>query len=562
MPDFAVTRLAIDGILESYRSYAGEFQRLTRRCLGHFASQNWPGMQADVEARLLVYPKWVAQAVVKLGQLSQWQPIPPDALRRRFAAAVELFPDAEIALTFYNSVIRRLLGTSGVDDTSEFLDLRPPEWIEGPGLLDQPFDGIGGFRAALGRTLDALGLTLADRERDFARVTKHVVERVPAVAGGGQLAAVASPFVRNRRAFLVARLRTGAGDTPFLLALSHGANGLEAEAVVLTADQASIVFSFARSYFQVDLDAPRPTVSFLHSLLPSKRIDELYTVLGYHRHGKREFYQALHRLLRDPDVRFEPIDGVPGLVMIVFLLKPMGAVFKVIRDRSAPPKQVTRKSVMARYQFVFLQDHGGRLADTQEFEGLALPKQAFEPSVQAELTAHARDTIRDQGDLWVFSHLYTERRMTPLDVYLRQAPPEAGRAAVLDFGQSIKDLAGMNVFPGDMLTKNFGVTRHGRVVFYDYDEISRLTDCNFRTIPAARSYEDEIAAEPWFLVREGDVFPEEFERFIGFPNPLHQPFRQAHGDLFTAEYWARIRAEVAGGAISEPAPFGPDCLLP
>ena len=114
--------------------------------------------------------------------------------------------------------------------------------------------------------------------------------------------------------------------------------------------------------------------------------------------------------------------------------------------------------------------------------------------------------------------------MTPLDIYLQQATPEEANQAIIDYGQAIKDLAVTNIFTGDMLLKNFGVTRHGRLVFYDYDELRPLTDCNFRKFPQAMSYEDELAAEPWFHIGEDDVFPEEFLRFMGLPNNVKETF--------------------------------------
>ena len=247
--------------------------------------------------------------------------------------------------------------------------------------------------------------------------------------------------------------------------------------------------------------------------------------------------------------------------MLAFLFKPMNAVFKVIRDRPVPPKQVSRREVIDKYQFVFLTEHGGRLADTQEFAGLSLPDRAFTDSVRAELVADAQETAQVVGDHWVFSHLYTERRMTPLDVYLRSAPVADARAAVIDFGRAIKDLAGINIFPGDMLPKNFGVSRHGRVIFYDYDEICPLTDCTFRVIPEARTFDDEMASEPWFSVRESDVFPEEFEPFLRFRDPLHDTFRDHHQELFTASYWNEAQSRVRGGEVIEPAPYSPERLL-
>ena len=85
----------------------------------------------------------------------------------------------------------------------------------------------------------------------------------------------------------------------------------------------------------------------------------------------------------------------------------------------------------------------------------------------------------------VIQHVYIERRMIPLNIYLQEAGPEQMAHAVVEYGNAIKDLVSANIFPGDMLWKNFGVTRHGKVVFYDYDEIEYITDCNFRRVPAA-----------------------------------------------------------------------------
>ncbi|MEZ4588814.1 MAG: isocitrate dehydrogenase kinase/phosphatase AceK regulatory subunit [Gemmatimonadales bacterium] len=408
--------------------------------------------------------------------------------------------------------------------------------------------------------MGALGtLWPADRWLDTARDAGLTLDRlqatVPELAGGGTLAFLPTPFVRGRRAFLVGRLEAGARSVPLILAIMHRERRLAVDAVVTDPDEASMVFGFTRTYFHAALPAPRRAVAFLHSILPNKRIDELYVALGHHKHGKREFYQELVRTLRTPGVRFEPAAGAKGLVMTVFALPRMNVVFKVIKDRADPPKNVTRREVQEKYRFVFSREYGGRLADTQEFEDLALPRSAFGPELAEELLRVASETVRARGDQLVIAHAYTERQMRPLDLYLRDAGPEAARAAVLDFGTALKELAGINVFPGVMLAKNFGVTRHGRVVFYDYDEIGPLDGLRFRKIPEAKTLEDEMSAEPWFSVGEHDVFPEEFERFLRFPEPLHAEFLRCHGDLFTAAFWEATRARVESEGIREPAPY-------
>jgi isocitrate dehydrogenase kinase/phosphatase len=519
-------------------------------------------MEQATTARLLLYPASSAELVVQLGRLIHLQDLPWALIRRRYGAAIRSRTDQEIAATFYNSTIRRLRGTIGVDEEEEFLDLATPELAAREGLAGAALTGPHDLAAALDQALGSIGWRRwRDREGDARRIADRLAATIPEIQRGGRLEWLPTAFVRRQRAFLVGHLETEGGTTPFAISLVRGPEGITANAVVTGADDVSVVFGFTRSYFHVGLEAPRPVVGYLASLLPTKRLDELYTVIGYHRHGKREFYQALHQALADPAAKFEPIEGVPGLVMLAFVLRPLNAVFKVIRDRSAPPKQISRKEVMAKYEFVFRHEHGGRLADTQEFTGLSIPRSSFVPDVIAEIEQEAKEAARTVGDRVVFQHLYTERRMTPLDVYLRKATPEAARAAVIDFGRAIKDLAGLNLFPGDLLPKNFGVTRHGRIVFYDYDEISTLTDCRFRAIPAASRYEDEIAAEPWYSVGSADMFPEEWERFIRFPERLHAEFLQHHADLFQADYWDQMRRRMAAGALVDPPPFRPEHLL-
>jgi isocitrate dehydrogenase kinase/phosphatase len=555
-------RQTVELILDALGRYRREFTELTRAVHRHFEAGDWEAMERATAARLLLYPSAVGEVGVQLGRLSHLHTLSWPVIRRRYQAAIAAMPDQEIAATFYNSTIRRLHGTEGVDEANEFLDLSPPSLPASDGLRSAAVASIKELAGMLDQALASLGWQRwRNRTGDAERVAGRLEGRVPALGGGARFDWLPTAFVRRQRAFLVGSFTTGAGRTPIAIGMARGLEGIVATAVVIGADDVSIVFGFSRSYFHVDVEAPRSVVGYLASLLPSKRLDELYSVIGYHRHGKREFYQALHHTLADPEVMFEPIEGVPGLVMLAFVLKPLNVVFKVIRDRSAPPKQITRKEVMAKYEFVFRHEHGGRLADTQEYTGLAVRKSAFAPKLLEEISREAREAIVVNGDRVVLRHAYTERRMTPLDVHLREAPPEAARAAVIDLGRAIKDLAGLNLFPGDLLPKNFGVTRHGRIIFYDYDEISSLIDCNFRAIPVASSYEDEVAAEPWFSVGPADVFPEEWERFIRFPEPLHAEFRRHHADLFTAEYWNGVRSRVESGGVIDPPPYGPSDVL-
>jgi isocitrate dehydrogenase kinase/phosphatase len=228
----------------------------------------------------------------------------------------------------------------------------------------------------------------------------------------------------------------------------------------------------------------------------------------------------------------------------------------LIKDKFDYPKTSTRDDVMACYKLVFNHDRAGRLIDAQEFEHLAFPRDRFQPELLAELLEVAGNTVSLNGDGMVsISHLYTERQITPLNLYLAENEGEAVRNAALDYGQAIKDLAATNIFPGDLFLKNFGVTRHGRVIFYDYDELLLVTDCRFRRIPPPRSWEDEISDQPWFTIRPNDVFPEQFVSFIGLPPDLKQAFIAKHSDLFEASYWRDLKAQHNAGIVPEIFPY-------
>jgi isocitrate dehydrogenase kinase/phosphatase len=327
------------------------------------------------------------------------------------------------------------------------------------------------------------------------------------------------------------------------------------DAVLTSADEASIVFGFAWSYFSVDAPRPAATVAFLKEIMPLKRIDELYTAIGYNKHGKTELYRTLaHHLLR-PDARFEDAEGTKGLVMAVFTLPSFNIVLKMIKDVIGAPKRTTRQQVMDQYHRVFLLDRVGRLADAQLFQGLEFRRRCFSDALLAELLRVAPSAVRVDGDRVVLQHIYTERRVRPLNLYVEEVDESAAVAAILDYGQAIKDLAVANIFPGDLLLKNFGVSRHGRVIFYDYDELAMLAECRFRRLPVATSLDDELSAEPWFSVAEHDVFPEEFAPFLVPEGHLRDAFLAAHGDLLDPDWWRAVQEGNKAGEMIDTFPY-------
>jgi isocitrate dehydrogenase kinase/phosphatase len=381
------------------------------------------------------------------------------------------------------------------------------------------------------------------------------IRRALGSSGPVQLDMVRSVFYRNKGAYLVGRIRAGHEIVPLVLPLLHAERGIVVDAVLMTSDEASVVFGFSWTYFRVRAPRPRALVNFLASIMPLKQINELYTAIGYNKHGKTELYRGLLRHLEDPTARFALVEGDEGMVMAVFTLPSFNVVFKIIKDSFGAPKNTTRRAVMEKYQFVFVRDRVGRLADAQEFEHLEFPRRCFPDELVNYLLEVAGSTVRVEAERVIVRHLYTERRVTPLNLFLRDADEEAARDAVIDYGNAIKDLAAADIFTGDMLSKNFGVTRNGRVICYDYDELCLLSECRFRHLPQPVSVEEEFAAEPWFYVGEQDVFPEEFKPFLVPPGRVRDAFLEVHGDLLEVPFWQDVQRRLVDGEVVDVFPY-------
>jgi isocitrate dehydrogenase kinase/phosphatase len=555
---------AAAAIHDAFAAYQERFHAITARAGERFTARDWKGSQEDATARLDLYREHVDATLAALPALlgdSLEHPATWMALKGEYAALVAERADCEIAETFYNSLTRRVFATVGVEPRIEFTagEAQVPPCDEGAPV----FRTVRGRRvdaALVRRVLEGVAWRLPWRALDATCERAAAVLREDLALDGGaghvEVDLVCAPFFRNKGAYLVGRMRCGGAVTPLVLALLAGPEGVEVDAVLTTEDEASIVFGFSWSYFRVEAPRPRALVEFLHSIMPRKRIDELYTAIGYNKHGKTELYRLLVRHMGETDARFEFAEGDEGLVMAVFALPSLSLVFKIIKDTFGQPKTTTRAAVKAKYHLVFSRDRAGRLADAQEFEHLEFARRCFPPALLEYLQRTCAGSVYVEGDQVVIEHCYTERRVTPLNVALRRADERAARAAILDYGRAIKDLAGANIFTGDMLLKNFGVTRHGRVIFYDYDELALLTECSFRRIPPPTSLQDEMAAEPWFYVGEHDVFPEEFAAFLVPRGPLREVFLAHHADLLDAEFWQGMQRRLAAGEIPDVFPYG------
>jgi isocitrate dehydrogenase kinase/phosphatase len=415
----------------------------------------------------------------------------------------------------------------------------------------------------LRQVIEALELESAweDLERDLSaavRAFDAVLPQPLEFTESVQFQVLSSLFFRNKGAYLVGRIVFSGAEqqTNFAVPILKNRKGeLFLDAVLMRPEELSTLFSLARAYFLVDMEVPSAFVAFLRSIFPNKPSAELYVALGLQKQGKTLLYRMLFEHLKHSNDRFIVAPGIRGMVMLVFTLPSFPYVFKLIRDRFDPPKVTDHRKVREQYHRVKYMDRVGRLADTLEYSDVALPLDRFDPSLLAELEAHAASLVSRDGDRLVIKHLYVERRMTPLDIYLRQADTAKTAAALFEYGQAIRELAVANIFPGDLLPKNFGVTRTGRVVFYDYDEIAPLQECVFRALPVARDDDEVMASEPWFAVGPRDIFPEEFPRFILAQDAHRDISTTLHGDLFKPEFWKHKQEQHEAGVEDDLFPY-------
>ena len=556
---------AAKSIFAAFNNYNNNFRRINQRAKQRFESRDWRGLEKDLGERIELYTKSVTRSVAalekSLGDFAQdrafWS-----ALKKYFGERVNDVPDGEFSKTYFNSICRRVFHTVGIDPEIEFVTLR----LE----AEEHHRHLAKYKRYINWTevRELIEQLLADFEfsakyRDKACDVSFVEDEIARYAGENGLDVaeilrvdfLQPVFFQSSRAYLVGQIFWRETSAPLIIALKHDSKGIAVDAVLMTESEVSVLFGFTRSYFFVDVEPVEGAIYFLRSLLPNKALDELYTSLGRVRQGKTERYRALTRQLKRGSDQFIHAAGERGLVMLVFTLPSYDLVFKVIRDNFGYPKNVSRNEVLEKYQFVFKHDRAGRLIDTQEFRQIEFPKDKFAPELLDELLDETKQTVRIEGQHVVLDHIYVERRITPLNIYIAEQAREKVELAVLDYGQAIKDLAQTNIFPGDLLLKNFGVTRHGRVIFYDYDELTLVTECNFRDMPEPSFEEDDMRQDEWFYVGEDDVFPEQFLRFLAMDEQLKALFLEVHADLLTADYWRDIKKQHMENKVLEVVPY-------
>ena len=562
-----IAKAILDGFDERYRA----FRETAAAAQGRFERAEWDAVRAASRERIDLYDQRVSEVVRAIGARFPGARVDESLWPRIKQSYIALLYDhrqPECAETFFNSVACRVLDRTYY--RNEYLFWRPavsPEYVDG----ELPtyrcyYPAADGFRHTLRAIIEDLGLRLPfeDLRRDLRCVVRTLhedfdptIERQP----NFHVQVLSSLFYRNTSAYLVGRVVNGHDLHPFAVAIRHIETGgaLRLDALLLTAAQVGRLFNVSRAYFTVDMEVPWATVRFLRTLMPTHSVAELYTAVGLQKQGKTQFYRDLQEHLKHSTDRFVIAPGVRGLVMMVFTLPSFPYVFKVMRDVFKPPKQTTHADVRAKYQLVKHHDRVGRMADTLEFSSVAFPVARLGEECLAELEAECGSQVERDGDRVVIGHLYIERRMIPLDLFLRDADDGQARRAIGEFGAAIRELAEADVFPGDILCKNFGVTRSGRVVFYDYDEIASLGELTFRRMPAAASHAEEVSAEPWFYVGPNDAFPEEWPTFMFANARDREHFVRTQPDLVDPAWWSARQEDVRRGHTADILPY-PDQL--
>ena len=556
-------------MLEGFNRHYTLFREASAGAQRRFELADWHGQQRAQRERIEFYDKRVDEAAERLQREYQASTLPKDVwqqVKLHYIGLLTNLSQPELAETFFNSVTTKILHRSYFHN--DFIFVRPAvstEYIEN----DEPAS-LPTYRAYY-PTKDTLRDTwlrivenfqLQCEFEDPGRDVDHVMNAVAAQLGdfrmrtNFQLQVLSSMFFRNKGAYIVGKIINGFDEMPFALPVLHGPQSrLVIDAALFGEDDLLLVFSFARAYFMVNMEVPSAYVQFLRSMMPSKPRSEIYSAIGLQKQGKNLFYRDFLAHLRHSSDRFRIAPGIKGMVMLVFDLPSFPYVFKVIKDFYPPQKDTTRDIIKRKYLLVKQHDRVGRMADTLEYSNVAFPRARFEDELVAELKHFCPSLIEEDGDALVIRHVYIERRMIPLNIYLREATPAQIEHAVIEYGNAIKDLVRANIFPGDMLWKNFGVTRHGKVVFYDYDEIEYLTDCNFRKVPTPRNEEEEMSAEVWYTVGPKDVFPETFEPFLLGSPAVREVFMKHHADLLDAAFWHGHKERILAGYVHDVFPY-------
>ena len=588
---YDIAKAMMDGFNRHYQLFRTESARAKHR----FETADWHGQQRAQRDRIEFYDLRVRECSNRLEHEFKAGEQPMDIwqqIKLHYIGLLVNHHQPELAETFFNSVTTKILHRSYFQN--DFIFVRPAvstEYIENGESEARPtyrcyYPTRDTMTAVLVQMVNDFDLrnTFVNLQQDASLVQAAMAERLgdAKLRANFQIQVLTSLFFRNKGAYIVGKLINGFNEFPFALPVLPNKSGQVAiDAALFGEDDLLMLFSFARAYFMVDMEIPSAYVLFLRSMMPRKPRNEIYNALGLAKQGKTLFYRDfLHHLSHSSD-QFRIAPGIKGMVMLVFDLPSFPYVFKVIKDYYPPQKETTREQIKGKYLLVKQHDRVGRMADTLEYSEVGFPRDRFNDELIAEIKQFAPSQLevvdRDgDGRLEVIiKHVYIERRMIPLNIYLQEAfdaggagpNPAEGAAArahgqiergVIEYGNAIKDLVAANIFPGDMLWKNFGITRNGKVVFYDYDEIEYITDCNFRRVPIPRNEEEEMSGEIWYSVGPKDVFPETFAPFLLGNPAVREVFMKHHADLLDTVFWQSHKERIQQGYVYDVFPYEQD----
>jgi isocitrate dehydrogenase kinase/phosphatase len=553
-------------IRQGFKRHYSLFHNSTEQAKTYFEQGNWEGLQHISEQRISFYDMRIGETLKRLRKqlsIKSYDEKLWSEVRGLYAQYLAFHPQAELAETYYNSVFSNLFHRRYFNNDNIFIESalskRLPAQKES--VYNSYFPSIKGLKNTIADIINELNFDL-----DFVNLDSNIKQLIIAFQKQSdhsefethqlRFDILNSIFYRNKAAYVVGRVVSPHGFQPFVIPILSNRQGLLfLDALITDADQLAIIFSFTRAYFFVDAQVPSALVTFLRELIPNKTLAELYSSIGLHKQGKNEFYRELLNHMQSNDEQFMVSPGIKGMVMTVFSLPNFPYVFKVIKDKFGGTKTLSREGVKERYRLVKRHDRVGRMADTLEYSRVALPINRFSKELLEELQQTAASLLEFEGEQIIIKHLYAQRKMIPLNLYLDTAEPEDIEAAINDYGHALKEMVSANIFPGDMLLKNFGLTRHNRVVFYDYDEVQYLLDMNFRKIPEATTAEQEMASEPWYHVGPNDVFPEEFITFLSTDPKIRQMFKRMHPELFDVSYWNEKQDSLRRGEIDDVFPY-------
>ncbi|MEY4653724.1 MAG: hypothetical protein RI884_2305 [Pseudomonadota bacterium] len=575
---YDIAKAMMDGFNRHYRLFRTESARAKHR----FETADWHGQQRAQRERIEFYDLRVKEASVRLEKEFRAHEQPMEVWQQVKLHYIGLLIDhhqPELAETFFNSVTTKILHRTYFHN--DFIFVRPAvstEYIENEEPAAKPtyrayYPGRDTLHETMVRIIENFQLQrpFQDLPRDARRVVQAFGARLAQMTlrANFQVQVLSSLFYRNKGAYVVGKIINGFNEVPFALPILHGDDGqLVVDACLFGEDDLLMLFSFARAYFMVDMEVPSAYVQFLRSLMPRKPRAEIYNALGLAKQGKTLFYRDFLYHLRHSSDKLRIAPGIKGMVMLVFDLPSFPYVFKIIKDYYPPQKDTTREQIKGKYLLVKQHDRVGRMADTLEYSEVAFSRDRFEDDLIEEIRKFAPSQLEisdrdgDGQEEVIIKHLYIERRMIPLNLYLQEAfdagATEQVERAVVEYGNAIKDLVAANIFPGDMLWKNFGVTRNGKVVFYDYDEIEYITDCNFRRVPPPRNEDDEMSGEIWYAVGPRDVFPETFGPFLLGNPAVREVFMRHHPDLLDAAFWQSHKERIESGYVFDVFPYDPE----